>query len=544
MCSCRESAASTNETGGNSAAFVPMVIRLLLDREPELKLWEIPNNYDGNKDSAKCCNDDLLHSTIGRARLCVLALIEDENAVCPYALKRALCFELLRVDATLRDHKVVAACRGSHSWGRRLRLWQALCIVAPHVDGTDTEVRDAVVETIPSALVSPCLPSVRYAIEAASVAFACRWPGHALPPIFDRLELILSGGDRTEAGVSGRELALSSLLAVAGNVVVGDKSSLESAAVFMKDKQPTLEARRFAPKLLRLALALQGSTRGLVRGIAQLLVFALCPQHDPPRDLVPDDSAYIAATIAALKCDPDVARHVERQRRFFWELRSPKLCTLRGILDTGIVEDGDVMAESIVTKFKKCIAETAREIEAIDHTHGFGQILWRPSFPKDVQSADVQLEDRIGTDGLRAKITSEKQLFVQRKIDQLMSEEMSKRTWLCFDGDSALSCQDGINSHITGREQTLQSRLNSVGNKRMPIIVCASLVDKAANLAGLARTAEVLAAEAVVVPNMHVTQTVAFKAVSVTAERWIPIRECPPNQLLSWLRKKRFVINR
>ena len=58
-------------------------------------------------------------------------------------------------------------------------------------------------------------------------------------------------------------------------------------------------------------------------------------------------------------------------------------------------------------------------------------------------------------------------------------------------------------------------------------------------MAGLARTAEVFAAERLVIDDMRVLSHHAFKAIAVTAESHIPIEAVPPTQLLSWLRARR-----
>jgi len=70
------------------------------------------------------------------------------------------------------------------------------------------------------------------------------------------------------------------------------------------------------------------------------------------------------------------------------------------------------------------------------------------------------------------------------------------------------------------------------------LIVVASLVDKVPNLGGLARTCEVLGAGVLVLANKSVTKDKDFTAVSVTAENWLPMIECPVHQLIDYLKKK------
>lgn len=61
--------------------------------------------------------------------------------------------------------------------------------------------------------------------------------------------------------------------------------------------------------------------------------------------------------------------------------------------------------------------------------------------------------------------------------------------------------------------------------KRMPLVVIASLIDKTPNLAGLCRTCEVFNCEALCLSNMKMTKDPQFQAISVTAEKWLPVRE-------------------
>lgn len=70
------------------------------------------------------------------------------------------------------------------------------------------------------------------------------------------------------------------------------------------------------------------------------------------------------------------------------------------------------------------------------------------------------------------------------------------------------------------------------------IIICATLVDKIPNLAGLARTCEVFQASCLCIPNLSAAQDPLFSSISVTAEKWIPIAQVTEVQLMPYLHKK------
>ena len=57
------------------------------------------------------------------------------------------------------------------------------------------------------------------------------------------------------------------------------------------------------------------------------------------------------------------------------------------------------------------------------------------------------------------------------------------------------------------------------------LIVAATLLDKAPNLAGLTRSAEAFGAQALTVPDLKLTRTPLFESVSVTAQNWVDIQE-------------------
>lgn len=70
---------------------------------------------------------------------------------------------------------------------------------------------------------------------------------------------------------------------------------------------------------------------------------------------------------------------------------------------------------------------------------------------------------------------------------------------------------------------------------RAPLIVIASLIDKAPNLAGLCRTCEIFNCQALCLPNAKIAKEQSFQSISVTAEKWLPLREVPPAGLRDYL---------
>jgi len=61
--------------------------------------------------------------------------------------------------------------------------------------------------------------------------------------------------------------------------------------------------------------------------------------------------------------------------------------------------------------------------------------------------------------------------------------------------------------------------------QRNDLIVIASLIDKQPNLGGICRTCEIFNASKLILDDIRVKETTAFKAVSVTSENWMPMEE-------------------
>ncbi|KAK9354182.1 hypothetical protein V1523DRAFT_408932 [Lipomyces doorenjongii] len=67
------------------------------------------------------------------------------------------------------------------------------------------------------------------------------------------------------------------------------------------------------------------------------------------------------------------------------------------------------------------------------------------------------------------------------------------------------------------------------------LIIVASLVDKAPNLGGICRLADVLGAELLCIPDMNMVRNRDFQAVAVTADKWMPMKEVAEGDIPSYL---------
>ena len=197
-----------------------------------------------------------------------------------------------------------------------MKLWQALglLLVRGDLDEPDSALARRVADISALALSSPTALEVRYACEAASAA-ACRcWPV-VVDALLDRVGAVRDGDVVPLAKASeveragGREIALGSLMAVAGAALIDGRRRLDRGR----------GARAAAPGRPAASSARRAVWSGRRRALSKRLFREFPPASDGHDRTGPR---------ARIERDPDVARLVKRQGRFFHDLRSADKCSL------------------------------------------------------------------------------------------------------------------------------------------------------------------------------------------------------------------------
>ncbi|KAI9178713.1 hypothetical protein H9P43_005375 [Blastocladiella emersonii ATCC 22665] len=126
---------------------------------------------------------------------------------------------------------------------------------------------------------------------------------------------------------------------------------------------------------------------------------------------------------------------------------------------------------------------------------------------------------------------------VQRKINAAMA------TMLHADAAGEAVSSDTNAKPVSDEDKLtrLQAAIRTRGARgRLDLIVCASLVDLATNLGGLARTCEIFGVRALAVHSARVQDDPTFRALAVSADRHLPLVEVPRGPALAdWLRTMR-----
>lgn len=126
--------------------------------------------------------------------------------------------------------------------------------------------------------------------------------------------------------------------------------------------------------------------------------------------------------------------------------------------------------------------------------------------------------------------SDETSLWLNRKTD-----ETTHATESIFDASSQLQMKSGAWKTLMDIDGTSSEKIV----QRSDLIVVASLVDKAPNLGGICRLCDVLGVGLLTVPNINVKKNPQFKNVAVTADRWMPLEELSPKDIVYFMRCKK-----
>lgn len=248
----------------------------------------------------------------------------------------------------------------------------------------------------------------------------------------------------------------------------------------------TSENRLRLQELLAAIIPWLSSTQGFSRAIAQLLVHKLTPLCVNVSNLksvsTSDEDWFPKLIYRFLDENRDMQRLRKKQFGFFEKYSVDEMSTPEGVLGIPVDEGDEADPLHLVDAIKDILKIIYSD------THGEDAPAWK------------QIENIVKAEHVTNEETGAEVNF-QRKIIPL----------------------DSLNLAM---EDKRQKRIrNAVGNRKQQLIVCASLVDKVPNLGGLARTAEIFAADRLVVPDISLTKMDNFKSLSVGAGEWIETEE-------------------
>jgi tRNA G18 (ribose-2'-O)-methylase SpoU len=484
-----------------AAPFFSLLPRLLLYREPKQDDHNVPDNTGHNvpdSDAAGAMSGICRFSVLLFLETCLEAkptaesayteskiYLKDQSETRNELLTK--CLEGLIVELVALNEGedfVQSAMIGSDLYGQKLRCWQALCVLTRYI--TEPLLR-CILETYFTTMTHSAGHSIRVHVELFGAAMAIKFPSVMMPRLLRALR-----------DFNHSQQTLCSLFVVLGHAVLDDPS----ATLDLPSTGTALD-RSTAQEVVNHLLPWLACGAGLSRTVAQLLMHSLIPVvlDSPDSHPSPDTDMgqfYLRSILKYLGENKDSAKGMPKQRKFFTDYNPSSHCSVQGLSLLGVDSTGEVVAPHILNflaETLKAEVEMDRERSKISHEHLTPSILIG-----DITTTVATLQTkRVPFDELQLNLQSE----------------------------------------------VLSRQLNAAGRKRQEVVICASLIDKVTNLAGIARTCEIFAVQELVLANLGVVQTDAFQGIAVSCDQWLPMSEVPVHSLsvyLSDMRGKGYTI--
>lgn len=368
---------------------------------------------------------------------------------------------------------------GSDLFGEQLRSWQALCILAPLL--SEEALIPLIDVFLTDILCQTCSPGIRVHFEVFGSILFIRFPEIVLPQILSIL--------RRQFNIAQQTLA--SFLVMLGHVIITDLPLLTPSAVLSIANKIEI-AEVLMPWLVC------GSS--LPRSIAQLIMFVILPeilQHleQDEQDIIRSETikektnkiSNLNGIFLFLSENKETVKMIHRQRAFFTSYQLEKLCTVHGLLN--IIGADQISGEFVPEHLLTILA---------------GYFKGAGSNPM------IGIDEHPRSDEDNGDASS-------------LSRDLQTKIVISWD---ELSLDKGEpNGHEKASRRTV----------RHPLIVCASLIEKPINLAGIARTSEIFAIRSLIIASKQVTKSEEFKGVAVSSSGWLPMDEVSEEKLPSYL---------
>lgn len=384
----------------------------------------------------------------------------------------------------------------SPDYSRKLRAWQAICVLIPFVDKEHVE---AIQELIVTAMRTVAVPSVRFYQEIVLSYLCQKFPDVAIPFLMRNLS------DLNVPPLTSASLVLSAGLAC-----------LTTNPVFVGGKLP----QEYVGPLLQVILPWLSGQHANTRIVAQLLSFYLLSRllggdmdintealaniggNLPPGEKI--NYMYLSGTLRFLRDHREMAGLRQKTMLHFRKLSVAETCTLRYLLEQQRIMEGDSVSDlvpvHIETALRDAMTLLYRELEAKHFmTYTSMAPLTKGENLFDIDQNSITFERVVSADTGGAVSSN------------------------CSSFQKKISVSDVFSALLPS--QPLIQSTNARGVQLQEFVMCASLLERVPNLAGLARTCEIFAVSKLVIPDMRLLRDPQFEKISSSAGRWIKIEE-------------------
>nr|CCA26564.1 SpoU rRNA Methylase family putative [Albugo laibachii Nc14] len=498
-----------------ASSSVPMILKLLLYREPK----EINRFAEIITETKSATNNQFV-------RLRVLTWLEQLSDA--HEITDNLVLLLLMQYVNNPEWRKPQMIH-SDIFGCQVRAWQALCVLSRHITTLSLlqQAEDLFYGTI---FCLPALNTVRYYFEVFAMRLIERSNIlHALPNSLEKhiLPLLFNFNQPPQQ--------LTSLLLILGHFVhvhIGKHSHsamkdpiLVSSSAESGSDAPSpnpIQSMPIIEILISGLLCWLNGSHGHVRVIAQYFLRTLLPHYIA---LVENGEVqngghllewhFLTETSRFLSENKECMRMHRRQSHQLENIQPGHRCSVQGLLESTYwhVESNDILPKESQFSWTFQIKESVKDIYAqfqLEYKH-------LPVHQTPVLSKNQITKHEAPSSDKRKTILIDTSIsVVQRKIDV-------GPNWKPFKFDpllTATSVNDQRHIPSSGTPG------DSIYEKSNRVIMCASLIDKVTNLAGLARTCEIFGAEKLVVSNLNTIKNDAtFVSMSSSAHKWIKMEQ-------------------
>ena len=215
------------------------------------------------------------------------------------------------------------------------------------------------------------------------------------------------------------------------------------------------------------------------------------------------DAPFMRSTLQMMDQSKEISRMVRKQASYFHGVDTERECSLEALLSTPLNRLNEYQPVALMQRIQDTMHSLHRQACAEDAAKRAVGV------EEGSRDAVAGSSDDVGTNAGD----------VQRKI-AVWEDAQEVVLQNAAEDPSALS---------------QRAKMLGSGRQRQSVLVCASLVDKVPNLAGLARTCEIFGLEGLTIPSKKLMNQPLFTQISVTAEKWVPVHEVPEEGMRPYL---------
>ena len=389
-------------------------------------------------------------------------------------------FIITLLDLSMEPDLAGALMVDSKPFGRKLRSWQTLCLLAKHVS---EDLLPEVNKRLWVVMQQPNLNQIAHYVELFATHISL-----SFPELVVRQHVVKQLSDVSTSGkvAASYSLVLGVLLPqLARDETATGPGSLREACVLCM-------------------LPWLSCATGHTRTIACCIVSEHLPQLVSAAQKQDDaqgchlsagfsDAPFMRSTLKMMEQSKEISRMVRKQASYFHGVDTVRECSLEALLSTPLNRLNEYQPVTLMQRIQDTMNNLHRQVCAEDAAKR--AVGLKESGDDSVAASNGNVGSNAGD--------------VQRKI----------AVWE--------DAQEVVLQNAAGDPSSLSQRAKMLGNgrQRQSVLVCASLVDKVPNLAGLARTCEIFGLEGLTIPSKKLMNQPLFTQISVTAEKWVPVHE-------------------